>query len=167
MGDWQALAPDPCSSFPPLNTSTITSQMENDLDYPFSSGGAGSGAVVVESKGTSNSSLLQESCEALSSSGHQCFWNPQSRITGDFCNTCHSACLSRQTSLNFYQFCIGVFLISLGTPLIYVIVSAVTSDITPVASQVGLTSPKCIYYTIMKMDIILLCVYRGRLSESF
>ena len=83
-----------------------------------------------------NSSVLEEGCEALSSSSHQCFWNPQSRITGDYCNLCFPVCLSREKSINLYQFGLGVLLLALSAPLGFVFVSAVASDITSVDSQV-------------------------------
>lgn len=87
----------------------------------------------------SNSSLQQkvETCVSQNiSGGHQCFWNPQSRITGESCNTCHESCQSEQKAMNFYQFGIGVLLISLSSPLGFVYISAITSDITSVESQV-------------------------------
>ena len=61
-----------------------------------------------------------ESCEALSNSSHQCFWNPKSRITGEFCNTCDAVCYSEQKSFNFYQFTAGVMLICLSGALGFV-----------------------------------------------
>ena len=129
IGDWQAVNPvidEPCSSasFPGLssNISIAAESIENNC-----------------SNSTSNSSLYQqlvESCGALSSSSHQCFWNPKSRVTGEFCNTCLPTCLSEQASLNIYQFGLGVVLICLSAPLGFVFTSAVTSDITSVESQV-------------------------------
>ena len=83
-------------------------------------------ASGISSGLSNNSTLHRQSCEALSSSGHQCFWNPQSRITGDFCNTCHKSCQSEQKSMNFYQFVIGVLLISLASPLGFVYIPAIT-----------------------------------------
>ena len=114
MGDWQAIGNDSCSN----NTNTDT----------FES--------------CSNSSLHQELCEGRSNSS-QCFWNPQSRITGEFCNTCHDACLSEQKAMDFYQFGVGVLLISLASPLGFVYIPAITSDITSVESQV------CVLYTCL------------------
>ena len=87
----------------------------------------------------SNSSLHQkviETCEIQNITGHLCFWNPKSRITGEFCNTCHESCQSEQKAMNFYQFGIGVLLVSLSSPLGFVYVATITSDITSVESQV-------------------------------
>ena len=85
----------------------------------------------------SNSSLrLVDMCESLNVSGYDCFWNPQSRVTGEFCNTCRESCLSEQRSMDLYQFGVGVLLISLASPLGFVYVAAITSGITSVESQV-------------------------------
>ena len=166
MGDWQAIGHDPCSSASgvhPLNTSTNTSVLEDsdtDLSGMLSSGifssssGLGSGENESEDpllplSDMDNSTLdsvlhqlLAERCEALSSSSHHCFWNPNSRITGEHCNTCHFACLSEQKSLNFYQFSIGAALVALCAPLGFVFVAVVTSGITSVEHQVHKDSLK-------------------------
>ena len=132
VADWQSIGQDPCTSF---NSSATASEVY-DPTLGFSSG------IQEEySNGTSNSSTsfydqLVTGCEALSSSSHQCFWNPQSRITGDICNTCFRVCLSREKSINLYQFSLGVLLLALSAPLGFVFVSAITSDITSVDSQV-------------------------------
>lgn len=106
MGNWQAIGhEDPCSNW---NVSVTLS---------------------------SNTSLHQEWCETLRNSSHQCFWNQQSPITGEFCNTCRGDCLSKQT-INFYQFSVGILLIASVSRLVFVLVSAIASDIAPVTSQV-------------------------------
>ena len=126
IGDWQSLSSDPCSRFTQFNSTyeNITSSTELDINSSY----------------YSNSSFLDmtvEKCEALSNSDHQCFWNPLSRVTGRVCVECPQSCLSQQASLNFYQFTVGVFLVSLAAPLLYIIQSAITTDITPVKSQVS------------------------------
>ena len=113
MGDWQSING---------NSSCMSTNAESIED--------------MFSNSTSNSSLCQQWCEALSNSSHQCFWNPKSRVTGEFCNTCLSTCLSEQASLNFYQFGLGVVLICISGPLGFVFISAITSDVTSVESQV-------------------------------
>ena len=163
MGDWQAIGHDPCSltnanGIQHLNTSMNSSEL-TDTDYdqsristPSMASGLNSGFDTVYSSGdsfmlplalsdatndTANSNqTLVERCEALSNSSHQCFWNPKSRITGEFCNTCHASCHSEQKSSNFYQFSAGVLLVSLASSLGFVFVSAITSGYTPVESQV-------------------------------
>ena len=140
IGDWQSIGNDPCSSAS-LNTTT-TSDFENDFsehiretELPFMASGLSSGTGENISE-ISLYEQLVEDCEAQSSSGHQCFWNPQSRVTGEFCNTCLPVCLSKQTTINFYQFTAGTLLLSVAPPLGLVFVSAITSDITSVESQV-------------------------------
>ena len=78
-----------------------------------------------------------DNCEGKSTSNHECFWNPSSRVTGDHCHTCHNACLSKQAFLNFYQFNIGVLFLSVGATLAYVFNFALLSDIVPPENQVN------------------------------
>ena len=163
IGDWQGIGQDPCSSaniIDHFNASTNSSRLEyNDYsqlqsgmfstDSVLNSGGDStanredyllSPAPLPDEMKSSNSSLHSqwvESCEALSSSSHQCFWNPKSRITGEFCNTCDTACYSEQQSFNFYQFSAGVMLICLSSPPAFVFISSITSAYTPVDHQVS------------------------------
>ena len=143
MGDWQAIGRDPCSldGNPPLNTSTNSTNSSDligiDVDSVLSSGLMF--PPTDELNSTSNSSLYVERCEALSSSSHQCFWNPKSQVTGEFCNTCLPTCLSEQTTINFYQLTVGILLISFASPLGLVLISAMSSDIASVDSQVTRT----------------------------
>ena len=124
VGDWQTIGyagREPCSS-----ATNTTGSLANNTE-PGS---------PLDSNSSDYQQLLVESCEAQSSSGHQCFWNPESRITGEFCNTCRATCLSREASINFYQFSAGMFLIALASPLKNVVISAITSDVTAIDSQV-------------------------------
>ena len=124
-GDWQSLAPgDSCS----------TALVSKD-----DSSGSGFSSSCMEQNDTGfDLSFIEqnlERCEGRSNSS-QCFWNPQSRITGKFCNTCLNTCLSKQKSQNIYLFSAGVSLLSMSAPLGFVFVSAIASDITSVDSQV-------------------------------
>ena len=153
IGDWQGIGHDPCSSaniIGPFNTSITGSGLE---DNDYSQSGMFSADSALNNEGdsiyplplsdgmnSSNSSLNNwwvESCEALSSSSHQCFWNPKSRITGKFCNTCHAACYSEQKSLNFFQFSVGVLLVCLASAMGFIFISAITSSYTPINHQVS------------------------------
>ena len=121
IGDWQAINGPTCST--PANSSSVLES---------------SGSTSGENELTSSLSLsqhLRESCEGWNNSRH-CFWNPYSRVTGDFCNTCLDTCLSEKASLNFYQFSAGVFSVAVGSLLGCVFMNVLTSDITPVESQV-------------------------------
>ena len=141
LADWQAIGHSNTCSMGPANISILSSNNTHSGKMHINSN---SGSFAVEllpyaANSTSNSSLYQqllESCEALSNSSHQCFWNPESRVTGEFCNTCLLTCLSQQASLNFYQFSVGTLLILVGPLLVYVFISAIASDITPKESQV-------------------------------
>ena len=120
MGDWQSIGHDPCFSSS-LNTTEVSQSFNSSESY--------------EDEHSRNTSLVEE-CEAKSSSAHKCFWNPQSRVTGEFCNTCIPRCLSQQKTLDVYQFSIGVLLLSIATPLGFVFISAISSDVTSKESQV-------------------------------
>ena len=129
ISDWQAIMNrDRCS----LNISVLNTSI---LEYH--------GNISDTSEETSNlssnlsvsiSEQLLENCEAQIN--HQCFWNPHSRVTGENCNTYFHACLSQQTSLTFYQFNVGVFLVAVGSLLGYIVLNALTSDIASVESLV-------------------------------
>ena len=119
-GDWQAIGNNPCSY---TNTSNLTDY--NDCTASFSC-----------TDNSTNMSVFVTNCEALSSSSDECFWNPKSRITGEFCNSCVSVCLSKQKSINIYQFGLGVIFIYFSGTFGFIFLSAVMSDITPVDNQV-------------------------------
>ena len=109
LGDWQAIGHDPCS------------EGWDDLDI----------------HDDNTSSLFEEKlCENRSIPGHECFWNPQSRITGECCNICEDTCLSKQKTMNIYQLSIGVSLISVMVPIGFFSIPAILSDISSVESQV-------------------------------
>ena len=140
VADWQSIGQDPCMSLNATDSTVCDSALSSGMDE-------------ICSNGTNNSSLYQhlvESCEALSSSSHQCFWNPMSRITGIFCNTCFRVCLSREKSINFYQFSLGILLLALSAPRVFV--SAITSEITSVDSQVqqNYYMHKCVRFDVTK-----------------
>lgn len=137
VGDWQSIGDDSCNS-----EYVNTPSSEEELQSDFASSGLDSSAIPIDEQSNSMSdniiTYLAERCEALSnnSSTDQCFWNPQSRITGEFCNTCLDTCLSVQKSLDIYQFSIGLFLLAISTSFAFVLVSAISSDLTSVHSQV-------------------------------
>ena len=173
IGDWQAIGHDPCSStsaIQHLTTSTNSSELA-DTDYgqpglyPTASelhsglntyySGDSLFSPPSQSEGvniTSNfSHVFSERCEALSSSNHQCFWNPHSRITGEYCNTCHASCHSEQKSSNFYQFSAGVLLVTLASSFEFVFISAIASAYTAVECQV------CVHIHVSYMWYQKLC----------
>ena len=166
FADWQGIGQDPCSSaniINNFNTSTNNSLYNQSGMFSTNSvlnrGGSGDSsasrednrfflAALPDEINSSNSSIHSqwvESCEALSSSSHQCFWNPKSRITAEFCNTCDPVCYSEQKSFNFYQFTAGVMLICLSSSLGFVLISSIASAYTPVDHQVRYFL--CSYYS--------------------
>ena len=127
ISDWQAmLHRDPCSSPSSISNETYSG------DWIIASG---DGRDIVDNNIT-DFQLNVENCESRSTSLHRCFWNPKSRVTGDYCSTCLQTCLSENISLNFYQFIIGVFLTAMGSILGFVFDSALISDVTPTKNQV-------------------------------
>ena len=122
--DWQAIySKDPCRS--PRNVTSDAGGTPNTL-----------GNTMNESNLT-QFHLNTKQCEARRNPGHKCFWNPLSRVTGDECGTCYEGCLSLQTSLNFYQYAVGVFLVGVGSTLEYIFNFALLSDIIPPENQVN------------------------------
>ena len=132
VGDWQSLGHDPCLSTTLSNNNNSYESSSEIGNYSYESG--------FDRTNISEMSLyeqLLEECEAQSSSSHECFLNSQSRITGEFCNTCRPTCLSKQVSSNFYQFTVGILLLVVSAPLGFVFTSAIASEITSVETQVG------------------------------
>ena len=141
IGDWQSLGNEPCTSLNTTASSGVNSDFESNYSSVIETSSWASGLSSGTGENISEISLYEQlvkDCEAQSSSGHECFWNPQSRVTGEFCNTCLPVCLSKQTTINFYQFTAGTLLLSVSAPLGFVFISAITSDITSVESQVNL-----------------------------
>ena len=166
MGDWQAIGNDPCPSAAKaslfLSNASSSGGWQVD-DYTNTESGillpeasaSSSGEygidpthpltlpleMVGEDNITSNLSLynqlLRSNCKSLDIPNYQCFWNPTSRITGEECNTCRPACLSKQRSLTIYQISIGASLLALAAPLGFVFTAVVTSGYGSLKHQVS------------------------------
>lgn len=136
IGDWQGIkGENPCA----MNTTYVSSiepgmsgdAVENAKPGPlpeiYSASGccdyqqtSASGSFLAETLTTDNTTSRLHNkglCESQSTSEHQCFWNPESRVTGDHCATCAPVCLSTQTSLHFAQFTIGFALATSFLPI--------------------------------------------------
>ena len=145
LGDWQSIVnEDPCHLS--ISPDCFNNSTANGVDWNSSLPLLGEGgSLAIDPANCSNtlahylsySERYVDNCESLSTDGNSCYWNQQSDITGEFCNTCLPACLSRQANMNFYQFTAGVMFLSIAAPLGYVFISAVASEITPVESQVS------------------------------
>ena len=86
-----------------------------------------------ECAGGANTS--QYVCEGSGEEG-QCFWNPQSRLTGEYCERCRPVCLSRDHTLSFGQLIAGTFLLSLVFAMGRMCLTILMSDGLGEASQV-------------------------------
>ena len=80
-------------------------------------------AIVI----ANSASEEQKICE----SNQDCYWNPSSVISGEYCTECLPACLSKSGSLHFIQLCIGMPLLIISSMLghytLYPIVTKITS----------------------------------------
>ncbi len=76
-------------------------------------------------------------CEAFSGSPYHCFWNPNSRLTGEHCPRCEPLCRSADHSINFAQFIVGVSLITFAYPMGRLCITLIASDALGTASQVS------------------------------
>ena len=122
MADWQALGGDPCDKF--------SGYCENRNVSTFD--------FYIEENNAGNTSTLSpcEVCKMHSGDPYQCFFNPDSRITHEYCNDCRPFCRSELHSLNFAQFLIGVCLFSFSFPLVRITMTIMFSDALGSASQV-------------------------------
>ena len=131
MSDWQSIGNDPCSA---INTPELVARELPPLDTSL--------LPTLSSEGQQSSDntttlQLREACEALSTPEDQCHWNPVSQFTGKYCHDCYPVCRSVQRSLNFFQFCLGVSLVSLSIPISTVIIAVIASDVVSLEKQVG------------------------------
>ena len=130
MSDWQSIGSDPCSVF----NSQELSQL-NDLDDSLLS----ALNSEVQQRGVNRTALnlqLRTNCEALSTPGDQCQWNPVSQFTGKYCQDCRPVCRSVRRSLNFFQLCLGVGLVTVSMPLAAVVITVIASDVVSPEMQV-------------------------------
>ena len=117
IGDWQEInQKEPCSVIELMNADQMT----------------GSGNHFLSTRANSSSLF----CDARNGSNRECYWNPQSQITGEFCSSCLPVCLSRQSPIDFYQFTCGMLILALTYPMAYVLNSAIASGVSPLNSQV-------------------------------
>ena len=137
ISDWQAISySDSCSN--ETNMSALSACLPDSINLTENVESINL-TENVESINLTEFQLRQfcvEKCETRSTSGQHCFWNPQSRVNGDHCNTCRPTCLSQEASLNFYQFNVGVFLTAMGSILGFIFNNALNSDITSANNQV-------------------------------
>ena len=150
LTDWHGYGKNPCNHHIYQNQKMIQNQTANLSDSSFFetsgdsslSGFVSSGSLEWLNYSTTNNETLPATedsitvCESLSTSDNKCFWNPNSRVTGEKCNTCRSVCLSQQKSLTIIQFSIGVALIVFVLQPGVAFYVAVASNMTQKRSQV-------------------------------
>ena len=147
LSDWQSIGNDPCSA-----TSIELPQLY-DVDY--------SSPLTSSSEiqhGTNYTNLqLRKACEALSTPEDKCYWNPVSQFTGKYCQTCRPVCRSVRRSLNFFQTCIGIGLVTIAIPIGVAASTVVASDFVSLEMQVCNVLYCHIYNAMQGLCCLLVC----------
>ena len=86
--------------------------------------------------------VLEETCE--DQPHHSCHWNPQSEVTGRYCEDCSPICRDQTNYLQFSQFAIGAALLLFSAEMHNIPTLSLLSDIVDNKSQVCL---HCLKYT--------------------
>ena len=79
--------------------------------------------------------LAEAACE--NNSHHSCHWNPQSGLTGKYCEDCPPICRDKNKYLTFYQFLISIGLMFISDHLVLVPMIGIISDKVEKPSQVS------------------------------
>ena len=137
MTDWQSLRGDPCNQF---NASYLPQEYDGIFD--------------------SHNSSESYFCEQYGNSSYNCFWNPVSRITGDYCERCRQVCLSSEYSLNFIQLVVGMILLIICMSNARLLVTTIASDVSRGDRQVRKT------HRVMQAYPICLLLYTAGFSDG-
>ena len=127
VSDWQSIGSDPCS------VASIQLPQSDDTDFTLS---LTSGSEIQHGSTNYTTLELRRACEALSTPEDRCYWNPVSQFTGTYCQTCRPVCRSVRRSLNFYQTCIGIGLVTIAIPIGVAASTVVASDLVSLKMQV-------------------------------
>ena len=133
MSDWQSIGNDPCLAI------HSREPMIRELPQPNEIGASLPHAMSSElQQSTANYTAFQfrEACEAMSTPEDQCHWNPVSLFTGQYCQTCRPVCRSMRRSLNFFQFCVGISLMTISIPIAMASSTVIASDFVSLEMQV-------------------------------
>ena len=130
MSDWQSIGNDPCSGNESPDLATRELQ-----DMGYSSHRILSREMQQSSRNYT-ALQLREACEALSTPEDRCRWNAISLITGQYCQTCRLVCRSMHRTLNFFQFCFGISLITISMPISIASSTVIASDFVSLEMQV-------------------------------
>ena len=136
MLDWQSLGGDPCNQLTVPNSNEsyelVASIDSSDCDY---------------------NSPERCLCEQFgNASDYECFWNPVSRITGEYCERCRPVCLSKTHTLSFVQLFVGMVLLSFCLTPGRSLVTVIASDIAGNRSQVY---PPNVYILYSRLEFIM------------
>ena len=148
VGDWQSIRGDPCnavSSDLQCNTMEFGSGMINEalLDCSVQEKGQFcdflDNSSLTECCNSTSTSTAGCICESLSDvPNYNCYWNPNSIITGEYCERCRPVCLSHSHTLSLIQFLIGVFTISGSVTFNRIIITLIVSDLIGKSKQVSI-----------------------------
>lgn len=163
--DWQSIGGDPCDQFSKsdsLNYSEISSSGVNSMDIPdWCALDPASFQCIAAQHNISLEQCEDEVtvnvnascvCEAFSGRPYHCFWNPQSRLTGKECPRCTKLCRSKDRSLNFVQFVVGMSLVSICIPLGRIVLTLIASDAMGRGSQVNIYPNYGSWYIFYELD---------------
>ena len=103
--------------------------------------------------------LAMNKCESFHNSEYHCHWIPNSKITNSHCDDCQPICRSEYQTLNFVQFCIGVFEFILTSPMSRIVSMIIISDIVVQDFQVGLHL--CRLVNVVQLLAIFLSISQG------
>ena len=119
--DWQAIGADLCREHSVTNRDNITAIQECFLSQHCDAEGEKN--VEGWSRNETCASVLNEFhykmnvCLQVDVTNTSCYWNPMSIVTGKLCHTCLPLCRSKDRSLHFAQFILGVLFVMLAIPL--------------------------------------------------
>ena len=162
--DWQSIGGDPCRQIGRLNFSQEHYDMyssgsgdytpincTNELSNPI----CFANSFSIDPTACNSSFTTSCLCEQFSSvPNYQCFWNPMSRVTGDYCDRCREVCLSKSHSLNFVQLFIGITAMTIWQPPGRLVVTAIASDLYGENSQVNIFSLRaCMHCICIMFDV--------------
>ena len=137
MTDWQSLGGDPCDQLFNSDTSNLSFYSE-EFNVTFNCTIKHSIDCFDLTNESTHNSSANYYCEQFGDdNNYNCFWNPISRITGDYCERCRAVCLSETHSLNFIQLFIGIVLLSSCYVPGRLLVTTIASDLAENRSQVS------------------------------
>lgn len=119
--DWHAIGTDSCREYSIIDKNNITAIQECFLSQQCDSEDEEN--VEGWSEKETCAGVLNEFhhkmhvCLQVDATNASCYWNPMSVVTGKLCITCLPLCRSKDKSLHFAQFIIGVLFVMLAIPL--------------------------------------------------